>query len=1334
MLPSVFAAAPNPWLSGNPTIGLRDDLNSTQLPESIATAGNIPCSTTHFVVRPSIPPFQTEKVESACAVMTAYGPVAPGGFAHILNVTARLYNNGGGSVQVYPVPHQKGAVVLESTALGNRLQYYSEGAVSSRCEWNAQTGEWKFYLANQGQWTLKDGAGTPLYVRSDSIAFSNNGRFIVADVEHVAKIRVDLQSGAVVPFATPYIYHLGSSVTPQLAVSDDGNTVVTTSDRGDVTVIDVASCSEAPKAITKPASCRQTTFDSLLRQQITGYFRGYQPRFTNDNQLSLFVSNNISPIKRSLTRLYLVPAGQAISPVSYMALGDSFTSGEGAYNYVPETDTAENKCHVSRQSYPYLIGAQANLSTYSVACSGARIDDISHRAQKHQTSPANSSGSLLPGIKPESGYLRELLPSLITVSIGGNDIGFGDKQKQCLAPGTCLASYEDRQELVDEMDRQLPRLTSLYQQIRQSARSNTKIYAIGYPQVADMAGDCPLNVPLDQDERKLVGQIINYFNTVIAAAAARAGIAYVEVGDSLLGHRLCEPSVAAAMNGIVLGNDLPFRFGPIGNESFHPNQFGHRLLAATLMNRSSGLTGPMPVTADAAAQPDAAKRTALLQAPRLGRAMRITYFSPDMVTSDAIHGKQATLKVEAGGFLLQPGARATVELHSDPQQLADLIVSADGSIDVVLTIPETIPVGWHTVHVLTQDIFGRAVDIYKTLYISDGTPICYAYGNRICDMKEESPTESPGAPPVTETTPMSAKPAPPTAGVTAPPEIKVEAEESSKDDVLAAAASQELHKEVERPTKPTKHRGRVRQFFYNWWHNKTARRITILVVALISIGILVYPRTRYVILNTAGVRSSASVTVIDNETRQPLKNVTVQLNNAQGVTNDDGFVKLDKVRLGDTKLVVTRRAFAPLEKGVTVGWGSNPFGDVLLQPKGLQYSFIVKDFLSGKPIEKAEAVSGDASAFSDKDGKLVLTLDTTSEEPVEITVKAEGYRTDKITETAESTNDKEVKMVPAQQQAFISKRSGKYDLYKIYADGSGESLVLSGTGSEREDITLEPQPNGDNVALVSTRDNQRGSDGNLLSTLNVVNIGDNKVTKLDTGDSIQVVGWVESTVVYIVVNEQPANGVKKQRLMSYNTETSQKLDIASANYFNAAMVAGDKVYYAPAADMQANGATNATMVGFFMTDTSGANTKRLLEQEVWNMVRTGYDTIAFSTGKDWYEYKLGGGQASRSNGAPVDQKTRLYTNNAAGNQSLWIDQRDGKGVLISYDLGSKQEKVLTGQSGLVYPVRWLNNTTAVYRVHSSDETADYAISTNGGEPKKIVNVTNTAGVDKWYYY
>lgn len=540
--------------------------------------------------------------------------------------------------------------------------------------------------------------------------------------------------------------------------------------------------------------------------------------------------------------------------------------------------------------------------------------------------------------------------------------------------------------------------------------------------------------------------------------------------------------------------------------------------------------------------------------------------------------------------------------------------------------------------------------------------------------------------------------------------------------------------------------GKLRNFFRAWWENKFARWTTILVILGAIAGVAVVPTTRYYLLNVAGVRSSASITIVDESTRQPLRNVKVSLNNATGTTDDKGAVKLNEIKLGSTELTVERRAFAPLSRKVTIGWGSNPLGEVSLKPSGLQYSLVVKDVLSGKAIEKAEAISGDASAFSDKDGKILLTLDTTSEEKVEITIKAVGYRDEKIIDKGDGSEVSTVKMVAGQKQAYISKRSGKYDVYKIDADGKNEALVLSGTGFERDDMTLVSQPTGDKTALVSTRENQRNASGELLSSLTLVDIKTNKTKVLDTSDQIQIIGWVEDTIVYVKVGDKKAaNGAKAQNIVSYNAQTDQRADVTSSTYFNDVIIVGSSIYYAPAADAvnyddsgaegtESQTKSNTENVGFFKTDVNGLSKERILNKEVWNVIRSDYDTLILSAGKDWHEYSVTNNALTTLSGPPANQNARVYTNNSDNQRSLWVDKRDGKGVLISYDVSTKKDKVLVNQSGLAYPVRWLNSSTAVFRIHTEQETADYVVSVNGGEPKKLADVTNTAGIEQWYYF
>lgn len=515
------------------------------------------------------------------------------------------------------------------------------------------------------------------------------------------------------------------------------------------------------------------------------------------------------------------------------------------------------------------------------------------------------------------------------------------------------------------------------------------------------------------------------------------------------------------------------------------------------------------------------------------------------------------------------------------------------------------------------------------------------------------------------------------------------------------------------------------------WQNPKKRKILITSCAAILFLIAVIPGSRYFVLNTVGVRSSASVRVLDKSTGQPLKNVTVQVAGAENVTDNDGVAKIERIKLGSTELKIKKRAFAEKDQKVTIGWGSNPLGDFEVDPTGLQYSFKVKDFLSGNAIEKAEATSDEYSAFSDEEGLVVITIEDPGENAVEINLQADGYRTETISKEKEDKNVQDVEMVAGKKHVFVSKRTGNYDVYKIDVDGQNEELILSGTGNEKEDIQLVPHPDKDLVALVSTRESVRNNDGFLLSTLTLIDISEDEVKteKVATSERIQVIDWKDDYLIYVRIAEgASAVNPDRHRLVSYNISTGSAEQLASSNYFNDVLMINDQIYYAPST-------YQGVKPGLFKVDANGDNQETIFEQEVWSIIRTGYDAIMFSVGRDWYEYQMQDKRVLAANGAPAVQLSRLYIDGPEDTgKSIWVDQRDGKGTLIEYTKENSEEKSIHAESGLTYPVRWMNDSTLVYRVSSGQEIADYVISLNSGEPKKIIDVTNTNGVDRWYYY
>ena len=305
----------------------------------------------------------------------------------------------------------------------------------------------------------------------------------------------------------------------------------------------------------------------------------------------------------------------------------------------------------------------------------------------------------------------------------GNDIDFKDKILHCLEPDTCYASYEDRLEIVREINAQFPRLTGMYQDLINNSDPRVKIYVVGYPQLADPTGSCAANVRLNQQELEFSNQLISYLNQVVKAAANKTGVVYVDAENALVGNRLCETdSWNVAVNGLTAGNDifnLPFVHGPVGNESYHPNAYGQYLIKNKILAQTANFTAPMPKPDLTAALPAENSSIALLNAPKSNRQVRI--ISNDNRTSNDVVYRQGWWQttINAAKVVLKASTGFTVWLNSTPVNLGTFNSDSLGNLTVNANIPADTPTGFHTVHIYGQNASGEDVDIYKTIYVAD---------------------------------------------------------------------------------------------------------------------------------------------------------------------------------------------------------------------------------------------------------------------------------------------------------------------------------------------------------------------------------------------------------------------------------------------------------------------------------------------------------------------------------------------------------------------------------------------------------------------------------------
>lgn len=521
-------------------------------------------------------------------------------------------------------------------------------------------------------------------------------------------------------------------------------------------------------------------------------------------------------------------------------------------------------------------------------------------------------------------------------------------------------------------------------------------------------------------------------------------------------------------------------------------------------------------------------------------------------------------------------------------------------------------------------------------------------------------------------------------------------------------------------------KSKIKSLFLAWWDNKRLRYRTFIGLFIFFVISLFIPYSRYAVLNLAGVRVSSSLIIVDSKTGLPLKNIPVQIQNKEARSNEDGWVSLDGLKQGSSTIKVDKRGYAPFEKTVTLGWGSNPIGEQSITATGAQYNFLLRDWLSKKTITYGEATSGEDVAQANEEGRITLTVGEVGTE-TEALIKVDGYREERIGLDELKEVEKIIELVPYKKHAFVSNRDGEYDLYKIDADGKNEEILLKSTGKEREVPFVLPHPTRDFVAYVSSRDGDVNKDGFILDGLFVIDVLSGESYKVTRSEQLQVIGWSGNKLVFVsVIEGVSAGNSQRSKIVTYDLETKERKDIAASNYFNDVKLIDETVYYAPSSY-----AVPASQAKLFSLDIEGKNKKTVVDLQVWSIVRKEFGILQFNAeDQKWYEQQIGG-ETKKLESAPVIRASRIYATSQNKERALWVDVRDGKGVLLLYDSITKSEQVIRTEAGLTDPVFWVNDTSLIYRLDSGDESADYIMSIDGGESYKIADVV---GNRSRYFY
>ena len=544
---------------------------------------------------------------------------------------------------------------------------------------------------------------------------------------------------------------------------------------------------------------------------------------------------------------------------------------------------------------------------------------------------------------------------------------------------------------------------------------------------------------------------------------------------------------------------------------------------------------------------------------------------------------------------------------------------------------------------------------------------------------------------------------------------------SAVDDIVKSDADVALPSESSRPKaivmKPSMFE-RLKNAWYTWWDNKWSRYGTVAFGIILALLAVFVKPVRNLVLNTAGVRSSVLVSVLDGANNLPLQNAVVSVDGVSGKTDEKGQVRLEGIHLGTQEVDIRKLAFAGVKKQVDFGMRIVDMGEITLKPTGQKLSFVLTDFLSGKPIADVSLKSGEATAKSDKKGEAILTIAPGASGTIK--VEKDGIRTEEVELSEAQAGTVKRKLVPSAKAVFISKESGKYDVYTVYIDGKNREVLLAGTGLETQSMTVLPRPAGDKVAVVSSRDDKRNKDGYLLAGLFVVDVETGEQVNIEYAEQITLLGWRGDTLLYrqTVAGTSAANA-NRQKIIAYDFGANKRFQLANANYFAGEYLIGNTVYYTVSAT------DSGAKETFAQVNIDGTGKKTLYTGDAWSLLRGDYTKLKFQTPTKWYEYTLGASAPVEST-PPAEYSSPYFVDSPNLKTSVWVDVRDNKGVLLLRNLSDGKDKELASQRSMQAAAYWLGEKAVVYRVVGAGETADYIVSVNGGTPRKIADVSLTA--------
>ena len=264
------------------------------------------------------------------------------------------------------------------------------------------------------------------------------------------------------------------------------------------------------------------------------------------------------------------PAAPHGHRLDYVALGDSYTSGPAIPGQV------DANCARSDHNYPSLVASRERTGTFTdVSCAGATT------VQMWQ-----AQGSNPPQLDALS---RDT--DLVTVQIGGNDVGFGSIIATCAQLGVqdptgnpCERSYKasGQDALALAVRRTAPKIAQVLRAVHARA-PHARVLVVGYPDLLPDDGvGCFPQVPFGQGDFGYLRDTEKRLNLMLRTQAARNRAQYVDTYGPTVGHDMCKAPADRWIEPLQPAAPAA---------PAHPNALGEQAMAGAVLNRLAGNHG-----------------------------------------------------------------------------------------------------------------------------------------------------------------------------------------------------------------------------------------------------------------------------------------------------------------------------------------------------------------------------------------------------------------------------------------------------------------------------------------------------------------------------------------------------------------------------------------------------------------------------------------------------------------------------------------------------------------------------------------------------------------------